>query len=338
MPLTAAQIQARLETLENQARVIINQDPSKIQPVGTVASDGYADANGIAAAANHVHPGAGGGGAVYTGPHPHVVASSFDSFLSGVTFSDAVLGSDGLTSVGDYLQGFAFCRDRDLIDGITVSDSKGNVWTMGTPVGVIGTETGTTEFGDPFTERSNTSTWVVPFSAPVTDPLRALDYIRAEYGADVGNRSFIVVRVPGCGGSGPLGLISAVGTGTAASSGMTATLPQPACFAIGLLASYFGGGATFDSTDWLSTPGHEDDTSTMTCWGETVDSTDPIEAKGTVTPLPGIVITEVGWVAILVTFAIPGGPFSLHPETAKVIYNLLDRVQQLEAKLDEAAP
>ncbi len=280
MALTNAQMQARIESLENMMRVIVNQDPTRIQPVGTTASDGYTEANGRVAAANHVHPG---------GVAEPVMVARFSGSLSYGPIASAIIQSD--LSVDDYLQGFAFCRDETVAAAITVSDTKGNSYALASPIGVVGTEVSPVE-------TSSTSTWVVPFGAHIVAPLTVADNdaVNVSYGTSIGNQEGVIVQVPGCGTSGPLAITSAVNTGTAASSGDTDTLPQPKCFIVGLIASYFGTGITW-GPGW-SSPGAMTVTGSMNCWAESVNSNSPVSATGTIG-------ADAGWAAIVIPFAIP---------------------------------
>src|ERR1017187_3579186 len=157
--LTNAQLQARIEALENTLRVIVNQDVSRIQPVGTVAAAGYAEGNGRVAASNHVH--AGGG------VSEPVMVADFNGSMSSDAIVSVVMQAD--VNSGDYLQGFAFCTDESVAATLTFSDSKGNTYTSESPIGIVGSEV------SPVESAGGASTWVVPFGAHIYTPLTVAD-------------------------------------------------------------------------------------------------------------------------------------------------------------------
>jgi hypothetical protein len=282
MTLTNAQLQARIESLENMMRVIVNQDPTRIQPVGATAQDGYVAANGTVAASNHVH-----------GTPGPVMAAEFNGSISYGAVVSAVVQAD--IAYGDYLQGFAFCPNETVAASITVTDSQGNSYSVLSPIGIVGSEISPVETG-------SSSTWVVPFGADITAPLTVAnaDHVDVNYGELIGNQEVIIIQMPGCGSSGPIAPTSATGTGTSTVSGYTATLPQPRCFAVGLIASYFGSGAGVAWGPGWSAPGYMIATGSMTCWAEAVNSTYAVQASGDL-----IGGTPAGWAAIVIPFAIP---------------------------------
>jgi len=306
--LTNAQIQSRLETLENTFRVIVNQDDSRIQPAGGTQASGYAEGNGRVAASNHVHS----VGSTYSGPGPSVVETTY--YNGGLNDEDYLwMRLDGPSvDAGNYLLGFIMYENEGDASSLIVSDSQDNPYSMGT---VFGTG----------------STWVMPFSSNIATELTTLvDYMIYTNSPGTSYIQSYIAQLPACGDSGPLTQVTATGTSTSADSGPTATLPQPACFVVGAIFS--NSAAEITMITGFDVPPPSNPNEVVVAGAGAVGSTDPVSVTGTLD-------SSQDWVAVIVPFAIPGGPWSLHFEAAaKVIYALTSKVEQHETRLAELTP
>ena len=302
--LTNAQLQARIEALENTLRVVVNQDHSRIQPVGGAPNAGYNEGNGRAAASNHIHP-----IQRTTLLASNTVSISTSNVVTGVIASETA-------EVGDYVQGFAFIRDESKT-AITVSDTKGNHYAIGTPVGVVGTEVYNPGYGPdlPAEGAGGASTWVIPFGSNITHRLTNGNTVTVTYpygggfGGGIGDQEFCAIVVPGCGDSGPSTLTSGTGSSSSPDSGVVPL--SHTSFAFGLLASFVAGGGIvneWDPTGW-SVPGLTFGGSFMTVWTELTTSS---TVRARVTPgsmvnslLGGTPSDGAGWVSIVIPFIVP---------------------------------
>ena len=299
--LTNAQLQARIEALENTIRVIVNQDTSRIQPVGAVAAAGYDEGNGRAAASNHVHSAVAA--TPYVGVPSAVTMNVYDTEDTFIQFT-----LDGDVPAGSFLQGFVTVDNEASATSLVVTDTQSNIYTAG-PVFGAG------------------SVWIATFTCTTLTLLDHMipDRVTLTWASGTTYRGVIIAEYPAGLSYPPLSITSATGHGTTADSGMTAVLPQPACFVTGIVStdtSLIDGGSNLTAV-WTSGPATNDGYFAYIIG--IVDSTAALSLSATLA-------TSADWAALVAVTPVPGGPWSLHAETAKVIYDLADSVRQLRGE------